>query len=294
MELLILCTQWGHEYLQPEDFLRKVKDAGYDGVDTWLPEDKSERRKFISLLNKYDLSIVSHQHQAKGNSIDEFCKSFEYYLQISMECNPLLINSHSGKDYFTIDEQLRIIDTAQNFSVKNNIRIAHETHRGRIGYSPVNARQLFALRPEMKINADFSHWVCVTESYLENFSSEVEEAIKKTEHIHARVGFLHGPQIPDPQDPFWQKEVQFFMDIWGWIISFQHSQGAEYFTITTEFGPPPYMWVSTVTKQPVVDQWDVNDFMKNLLRNTFENTKDKKRLSKTSSNVYDDNKMPIS
>ena len=35
-------------------------------------------------------------------------------------------------------------------------------------------------------------WVCVTESYLEDFEKELDEAIKRAEHIHARVGFLEG------------------------------------------------------------------------------------------------------
>lgn len=78
MKLLILCPQWGSEHLPLEDFFFKVKDAGYDGIDTWVPEDINERKKFISLLSRYQLKNVSHQHQAKGNGIDKYCKSLEY------------------------------------------------------------------------------------------------------------------------------------------------------------------------------------------------------------------------
>ena len=212
MKLLILCTQWGSEHLPAEDFFAKVKEAGYDGIDTWLPEDSNERKKFISLLDEYKLKIVSHQHQAKGNNIEEYCKSLEYYLNLSMECNPLLINSHSGRDYFSLDEQLKVIDTVEEFSVKHNIVVAHETHRGRIGYSPYNAMELFKQRPAMKITADFSHWTCVTESWLENSAAIMEEAIKRTRHIHARVGFTQGPQIPDPRHAAWQEPVNFFLN----------------------------------------------------------------------------------
>ena len=269
MQLKILCPQWGSEDLPIEDFFSKVKNAGYDGIDTWLPEVKEERSKFIRLLNEYNLSIVSHQHQAHGNPISEFCKSFEYYLQISSECNPILINSHSGRDCFTLDEQLRVIDTAQNFSVKNNIRVVHETHRSRIGFSPVNLRELFILRPEMKITADFSHWVCVTESYLETFVNELNEAIRRTQHIHARVGFIEGPQIPDPRLPAWQEPVQFFLSIWKKIIEYQESLETNIFTITPEFGPPPYMWTNSESNEPISDQWEINAYMKDLLRMKF-------------------------
>ncbi|MBC7423694.1 MAG: sugar phosphate isomerase/epimerase [Ferruginibacter sp.] len=269
MQLKVLCPQWGHEYLPVEDFFIKVKSAGYDGVDTWLPENVEERKKFIRLLDEYGHSIVSHQHQAKGNNFNEFCSSFEYYLNLSMECGPMLINSHTGRDYFNLDDQLRLIDIADNFSVKNNIRIAHETHRGRIGYSPQNAGEVFTLRPAIKITADLSHWVCVTESYLENFKEILSEAILRTEHIHARVGFIEGPQIPDPRSPFWQEPVQFFLKIWGEILAHQKSIGTPVFTITPEFGPPPYMWVNPIDNTPIASQWDINVFMKDLLIKNF-------------------------
>lgn len=269
LELKILCPQWGQEHLDTEAFFANVKAAGYDGVDTWVPESQKKRNEFTRLLSDYKLAIVSHQHQAKGNTITEFCKSFEYYLELSLETNPILINSHSGKDCFTLDDQLRILDTAENFSVKNNIKIAHETHRGRMGFGPVNARELFRARLNMKITADFSHWVCVTESYLQDFKSELDEAIKRTEHIHARVGFTQGPQIPDPRSLFWEKEVEFFLQIWKRILVYQKSIGNKLFTITPEFGPPPYMWTNLNDNSPIISQWEINLYMKSLLKEKF-------------------------
>ncbi|RNI34937.1 hypothetical protein EFY79_14810 [Hanamia caeni] len=79
------------EHLPVDNFFSMVKNAGYDGVDTWLPEQKEERREFVCLPEEYDLSIVSHQHQVHGRTIAGFCKSFEYYLELSLECNPILL-----------------------------------------------------------------------------------------------------------------------------------------------------------------------------------------------------------
>lgn len=269
MELKIFCPQWGHEHLDVEVFFEKIKEAGYVGIDTWIPENNNAKKRFIRLLNEYNLEMISHQHQASGDNIEQFCKSFEYYLNLSMESNPILINSHSGRDYFSFDQQKKVLEVAEEFSIKNNIRIAHETHRGRIGFSPMNTRDLFDVLPEMKITADFSHWVCVTESYLENFKSEVEEAIKRTEHIHARVGFTEGPQIPDPRSPFWKEQVEFFMSLWQRIINYQKSLRTEIFTITPEFGPQPYMWSSLKDNSPVANQWEINLFMKDLLLDKY-------------------------
>jgi sugar phosphate isomerase/epimerase len=270
MKLLILCTQWGMQDVPLEDFFSRVINAGYDGIDTWIPEDAMEKRKFLHLLNEYKLPLVCHQLQARGASLKEFCRSFEYYLNLSMECNPVLINSHTGRDYFTRDEQLKVIDTAQEFSVKNKIRIAHETHRGRIGFSPYNAMDLFALRPDMKITADFSHWVCVTESYLENSQETLDEAIKRTEHIHARVGHTEGPQVTDPRAREWHEATRIFFAWWDKIIEHKKNSGEQVFTITPEFGPPPYMATLPSTGLPVADQFEINNYMKNELRKRYE------------------------
>ncbi|MGN6213669.1 sugar phosphate isomerase/epimerase family protein [Parafilimonas sp.] len=270
MDIKILCTQWGYKHLPADEFLEKVKSAGYDGVDTWMPENKTERKNFIQLIEQLDLSIVSHQHQATGNNIQAFCKSFEYYLNVALECEPLLINSHSGRDFFTIDEQLAVIDVAENFSAKNNITVAHETHRGRIGFCPGNAAQLFKLRPSMKITADLSHWVCVTESYLENFEKIVDEAINRTMHVHARVGFIEGPQVPDPRLPQWQEALNHFKKWWQNIIENKKANNEALITFTPEFGPPPYMWTGLADNEPLANQWDINLHIKELIKTIFE------------------------
>ena len=51
-----------------EKFFSKIIEAGYDGIDIWIPEDASERKKFLRLLNEHQLSIVFHQFHAKGTS----------------------------------------------------------------------------------------------------------------------------------------------------------------------------------------------------------------------------------
>jgi sugar phosphate isomerase/epimerase len=270
MQVLILSAQWGFENLAFEDFIIKIKEAGFDGIETWIPEQPQERKDFIRLLNEYRLPVICHQHQAKGANINEFCKSFEYYLNLSMECDPILINSHSGRDYFSISDQLCVIDLAAEFSIKNNIRVVHETHRGRLGFSPYNAGELFGLRPEMKITADFSHWVCVTEGYLENCADIVNEAISRTEHIHARVGYPEGPQVPDPRVPEWQEATSIFMDWWARILNHKRKSGEKIFTVTPEFGPPPYMVTMPSTGQPIADQFGLNCYIKDLIRNSAQ------------------------
>ena len=196
MKIKILSPLWGHEHISQPDFLEKIRLAGYDGFDMWLPEDPLLKKQLFGYLQKYEMCIVTHQHQASGATFDDFKLSFQKNLSLCSEPTPLLINSHTGRDYFSLEQNLTLIDIANEFSVKSGITVVHETHRGRLGYSPQITEQIFKMKKDFMITADFSHWVCVTESFLENFSQTLSEAIERTLHVHARVGYEEGPQVP--------------------------------------------------------------------------------------------------
>jgi sugar phosphate isomerase/epimerase len=269
MKIKILCPLWGHEHLEIEDFTAHIKKAGYDGIDTWIPEDPSAKKRLFDSLEKNELLLVSHQHQARGVAFPAFKDSFRQYLRLSAEGGPLLINSHTGKDYFSFAQNLELIDIAAEFAAASGIAVVHETHRGRIGYSPAGMGEYFDARPDLVITADLSHWVCVSESFLENFSGVLEEAIARTRHIHARVGFEEGPQIPDPRAPEWKGAVDHFTGWWDRMVESRRKAGAALLTFTTEFGPPPYMPTRPFTNEPVADQFAVNNHMKDLLRQRY-------------------------
>jgi hypothetical protein len=99
------------------------------------------------------------------------------------------------------------------------------------------------------------------------------EAIQKTAHIHARVGFEEGPQITDPRLPEWQKEVVVFLAWWEQMFVQQATKRSKFITFTPEFGPFPYMWQIPGTLEPVASQWDINVFMKERLRERFEQSR---------------------
>ena len=269
MEIRILSPQWGHEDLPVAIFFDKIADAGYDGIDTWLPDDRDERKTFLNQIEKRNFTFVAHQHSAAGHNFKGFQASFKRNLQSCAEANPVLINSHTGRDYFTTEQNLALVDIAAEIAAKTNIPIVHETHRGRMGYSPQSAEIIFSARPEMEVTADFSHWVCVTESMLDNFSQTLLAAISKTRHIHARVGFEQGPQINDPRAPEWAYALNCFLAWWDAIMKANEKKGRNMLTITTEFGPFPYMPAFPFTREAVANQFEINCFMKDLLAERY-------------------------
>lgn len=269
MDIKILSPQWGHEHLSVDEFIAKIVNAGYDGIDTWLPDDSMTRKRLLNLIEKEDLVFVAHQHQAAGDNFKEFQASFKINLEACAATSPVLINSHTGRDYFTQDQLLSLIDIASEIADKTNIPIVHETHRGRMGYSPQSTEQLFIQRPGFEITADFSHWVCVTESMLGDFESVLNEAIDRTRHVHARVGYEQGPQVTDPRSPEWAYALNRFIVWWDAIVATNRQKNRKILTFTTEFGPFPYMQMIPFTNKAIANQFDINCYLKDLLRERY-------------------------
>jgi hypothetical protein len=67
----------------------------------------------------------------------------------------------------------------------------------------------------MKITFDASHWVCVAESYLDDQAAAMELAIERADHVHARVGYPEGPQVPNPRVAEWEQALQ--KHLYWWI-----------------------------------------------------------------------------
>ena len=54
IQLKIRATNWGFEGTLKE-YLSKVKQEGYDGIEMWYPFDEKELKELATLLKEYDL-----------------------------------------------------------------------------------------------------------------------------------------------------------------------------------------------------------------------------------------------
>jgi sugar phosphate isomerase/epimerase len=266
MELKYFCPLWGSEELEKETFFRKVKSAGYDGVEMGLPPDQNEKANILKLIEKHGLKLIAQHWETSTRNFDEHKTEFRVRLENLVTSNPLFINSQTGKDYFTFDQNTELIEIADEISHKYNIKIIHEIHRGKFSFAAHVMEGYLKKLPDLRIGFDVSHWCNVAESYLHDQAGVVDLAISRTEHIHARVGFPEGPQVPDPRVPEWQEALQIHLGWWRKIIDINREAGRKGFTITTEFGPYPYMPILPFSRQPVTSQWEVNLFMKDFLK----------------------------
>lgn len=105
--------------------------------------------------------------------------------------NPLFINSHTGKDYLSFEKNSLRLEDALQLEKGLKINITHETHRGRFNYAAFSTQPYLKKYPSLKLNADFSHWTNVSETYLEEQQDALLMASQQSHYIHARVAILN-------------------------------------------------------------------------------------------------------
>ncbi|WP_439697745.1 sugar phosphate isomerase/epimerase family protein [Mucilaginibacter sp. AW1-7] len=270
MKIKFFCPRWGSEQLPWDEFCFKVKEAGYQGVEASVPFDEQEKDIILNALKKHNLLLIGQYYQSFEEDFEVHKTSFRKHLENTIKARPVLIDSQTGKDYFTSEQNKALFAIANEIAVASGITIAHETHRNKALFATHIAKQLLTDNPDVLITADFSHWCNVSESLLEQQPEAVKIAISRTVHIHARVGHAQSAQVSDPNAPEWQPELDAHLQWWDAIVKSRLQNGAGLLTITPEFGPSPYMPVLPYTKMPVSNQWDINLGMMQLLKKRYQ------------------------
>ncbi len=270
-QLKMLATNWGFNG-SIEEYCTQVKREGYDGIEIWWPGEKEKQAELFDALKKHSLEVG---FLSAGNSsnfkthLDDFKKMTEAAVYNNVQ-KPLYINCHSGKDYFSYEENKAIINYTLFLAKQSGVNIYHETHRSRMLYAAPVAKIFFETIPALRITFDVSHWCNVSESLLEDQADTLQLAIQHTDHIHARIGHAQGPQVNDPRAPEWQAAANAHFSWWDKIVA-QKKQSGQVLTVLTEFGPADYMPSLPYTKQPVANQWDINVYMMQLFKKRYLN-----------------------
>lgn len=269
-KLKILATNWGFQG-SLDDYCTKVKKEGYDGIEMWWPIEKREQDELFAALKKYGLEVGFLTAGHESNYLQHF-ESFKTMISAAATNTiqmPLYINCHSGKDFFSYDENKALIDYTTKLAEETGIKICHETHRSRMLFAAPVARKFMENIPELRITFDVSHWCNVSESLLQDQPETLALALERTDHIHARIGHQEGPQVNDPRAPEWDEAVKAHFAWWDKIVEMKKHKG-EVLTVLTEFGPPNYLPTVPYTQQPLADQWAINVYMMHTLRKRYQ------------------------
>lgn len=268
-KLKILATNWGFNG-SLDEYLSKVKNDGYDGIEILWPAAQKDQEEMFALLKQKQLEAG---FLCRGDASD-YQENFDVFKSVTEAAatnkyqKPLYINCHSGKDYFSMEQNGSFINFTTALTKKTGVRIYHETHRSRMLFAAPVAKSYIQKHSDLRITFDVSHWCNVSESLLADQQETINLTLPRVDHVHARIGHPEGPQVNDPRAPEWKDAVAAHFAWWDKIVEMKKQQG-DILTVLTEFGPPDYMPTEPYTRKPLSNQWAVNVYMMKTLRERY-------------------------
>lgn len=84
--------------------LHRAKQHGYEGIEAPMPSQE-QHNEFITLMDELQLAYIPQIFTSNNHE-----ESFQEQVERAKQFSPVLINSHSGKDYMSEDEQNRFLN----------------------------------------------------------------------------------------------------------------------------------------------------------------------------------------
>lgn len=276
MEIKFYAPRWGLEQLTWTDFVKRLLKDNFHGVEVFPLQALHEKAELLHTIEDNGLDLVLlHSELTEGKNFEAYKKALTRNLYTladyqTRHLKPKFINSQTGREYYTVDQMGECFAICDRIGKETGIKIIHETHRNKWSYAAHVVYRYLQEFPLLRLTLDISHWVCVSESYLEDQPEAVLAAITHSDHLHARVGSIEGPQVTDPRAPENNTALRHHLQFWDKWIEHQYQSGVKECSITPEFGPYPYMGYKPFTNEPIADQWEINVYMKDLLNNRYQ------------------------
>jgi sugar phosphate isomerase/epimerase len=274
MELQIFKSLWGNSG-DLDILIADCHDNEFAGIEGPSPATAAGRKEFRSKLAQNGLSYIAEICTAGSYVPDRQATASEHFdsllrqAEAALECQPLFLTVIAGCDAWSIDQSVHFFGQAMDISNELGITASFETHRSRSLFNPWVTRDILRQLPELKLTCDFSHWCVVCERLMDSEPEVIALCAERARHIHARVGYDQGAQVPHPAAPEFREALEAHERWWSQIWQSQLMRGFHTTTITPEFGPDGYLHCLPFTGTPVADLAQVNLWMAKRQRRRF-------------------------
>ena len=255
-----------------EEAFRRFEQAGYHGVEV-AALFMDDLQKLHRLCQDHQFEVICQvitPARASSPTPQAHLQTLKEQIEAAKRLDPILYNVQGGLDCWTEAEQDHFYAEALRYAETLDVPLTFETPRGQPTFTPCTTARILRTFPELRLTADFSHWVNVCERLLEDQEPHLRLAASRTLHVHARVGHEEGPQVNDPAAPEWSPHLQQHEKWWRWVWEAQKDQGLEVSTLTPEFGPPNYQPTLPFSQEPVGDLETICNWMKTRQERHFQ------------------------
>jgi hypothetical protein len=266
MNFQLYKTFWGFDGSLADAFAQ-VREAGFDGIEAPIPSEPAQRDDFARQVADSGLGLIAEICTAgsyvpeRSATIADHLADLEAKIIHGKTLNPRFFNVMAGCDAWSYSEQVDFFARAVDLADRHGVTCSFETHRGRSFFNPWVTRDVVRAVPSLKLTCDFSHWVVVAERLMDSEWDIIAELAPHGHHIHGRIGYPQGPQVPHPADPAYADCLRSHQRCWEAIWDAQRAQGYVISTLTPECGPDGYTHQIPFSGVQVADIWQMNRWM---------------------------------
>ena len=273
MRVQVLRSLWTNGYDLPAA-LADCRSGRYDGVEGPVPAGAAPGREFLARLRDegHDLPFVSEivtggDYVPRARDREAHLRDLEAGLERGERAGAVKHTVLFGCDCWTFPERVDAVASALDVIAAHGTPASFETHRSRVTYSPFDTAALLRELPELRLTCDFSHWCAVAERLvLEDDDDLLALCAERADHVHARVGYAHGPQVPHPGAPAYAEALHAHERWWRRIVATRAARGHQATTFTCEFGPDGYQQSHPFTGDVAATLDELNGWMADRLR----------------------------
>lgn len=260
MKLSLFASAWSFGGLSA--CRREVESGVFDGIEGPPPDSAADVRELARSGLPYIAEICSGGSYAPASSVsfDRHFQDFRTQLERAAEANALFCSCLVGSDSWPLQVAIDFYGGALLVGKRSGIELSFETHRSRPTFHPWVTAEILRALPELQLTCDFSHW-CVVCERLPDDEAVLDLVISRARHVHARVGYAQGPQVPDPRAPEYESELLAHEGWWRRIALSAAERSQPMLTVTPEFGPDGYLQQAPFTRHPVADLTELNRWM---------------------------------
>lgn len=236
---------------------RRVKDAGFAGIECWL--DEASEREHKDALNREELRLTLGHHPF---TLDDVKRTVAQAVRLGAD----FVFAQPLNPYVPLAEAVPFLREARHIAHDQGVTFFVETHRNNIPESLNQALELVDRMPEVRFTGDFSHFVVIGEFYGWGDEGAIEKmtpVLERTSHLHGRISNGEAVQV-DVGDGSGDT-AQFFVRIWAAAMKhwLREAGPGDVFPFASELGPPRYA-ITLPDGREFSDRWTQSLVMKRL------------------------------
>ncbi|MDX6579143.1 MAG: hypothetical protein QOJ47_692 [Gaiellales bacterium] len=284
MELRVFQALWamqklprgGVEWSLPRK-VAKIIEGGFDGMEiAWSPTHPVEEA--LVAVNEAGLRFgVTVFPTGVEGQMEGLMERF-----LALDAPPEYVNIQPNRKVFTVEEGAPYLRSWAAIARDAGFRTVIETHRDRMTTDLRFTLQLMDAVPELRMNADLSHFV-VGQEFAWPVSDEdhalIRRVIERADLFHGRVASREQVQIPIS----WEHHrpwLELFLGWWedGFRLWRERSAADDHLIFVCELGPPWYS-LTGADGQELSDRWEEAQILKGHVREIWSRLEDSSAAS---------------